>query len=233
MKPAELVRQAADADVRLLTALAGLTDEQASSPSQLPGWSRGHVITHLARHAEAHVNLLRGETSEQYPGGVEGRAADIETGAGRSAAELVADLAHWSGLLPAVWAAIDDWTAPTKFLIGEGPAWRSPATRWREVEIHHVDLGLAYVPSDWPDLFVATFLPNAVESVASRLPEGTRVSLTTATDTFSVGSGDVVDVEGSGSAALAWIYGREFSPDALLARSAGGSVDLPDLESWI
>ena len=33
---------------RLDEAIAGLTDEQARQPSRLPGWTVGHVLTHLA-----------------------------------------------------------------------------------------------------------------------------------------------------------------------------------------
>ena len=29
-----------------------------AGPSLLPGWSRGHVLTHLARNADGAVNLL-------------------------------------------------------------------------------------------------------------------------------------------------------------------------------
>ena len=43
---------------RLTAAAAGLTDAQAREPSRLPGWSRGHVLTHLARNADGLRNLL-------------------------------------------------------------------------------------------------------------------------------------------------------------------------------
>ena len=42
----------------VFTDIEGLTDDQAREPSLLPGWSRGHVLTHLARNADAMVNLL-------------------------------------------------------------------------------------------------------------------------------------------------------------------------------
>ena len=38
--------------------VAALTDSQARAPSLLPGWTRGHVVTHLARNADALRNLL-------------------------------------------------------------------------------------------------------------------------------------------------------------------------------
>jgi maleylpyruvate isomerase len=62
--------------------------------SLLPGWTRGHVLTHLARNADGGSRLLTwartGTPSAEYPS-LEARATQIEAGAGRSAAELVAD----------------------------------------------------------------------------------------------------------------------------------------------
>src|SRR6185436_8370583 len=76
--------------------IAGLTDEQARQPSRLPDWTVGHVLSHLARNADSVVRRLegaiRGEIVDQYAGGVEGRVAEIESGAGRPAAELIADI---------------------------------------------------------------------------------------------------------------------------------------------
>ncbi|HEX4081367.1 MAG TPA: maleylpyruvate isomerase N-terminal domain-containing protein, partial [Acidimicrobiales bacterium] len=79
----------------LLDRIAGLTDEQARSASQLPDWTVGHVLTHLARNGDSVVRRLegaaRGETVDQYPGGYAGRASEIAVGAGRPATELVTD----------------------------------------------------------------------------------------------------------------------------------------------
>jgi maleylpyruvate isomerase len=81
---------------RLMTSLERLDDDQVAAPSLLPGWTRGHLLTHIARNADSHVRVLtaarRGEVVEQYPGGKAGRAADIESGATRSVGELVADV---------------------------------------------------------------------------------------------------------------------------------------------
>lgn len=43
---------------RLGATLASLTDQQADQPSLLTGWSRGQVVTHLARSADAYHRLL-------------------------------------------------------------------------------------------------------------------------------------------------------------------------------
>ena len=71
-------------------------DEDARAPSLLPNWSRGHVLTHIARNADgiarAMSGALRGEVVRRYPNGTAGRNADIEAGAVRSVAELAADV---------------------------------------------------------------------------------------------------------------------------------------------
>ncbi|WP_369218253.1 maleylpyruvate isomerase N-terminal domain-containing protein, partial [Streptomyces flavofungini] len=38
---------------RLLVAVAGLSDAEATAPSRLPGWTRAHVLSHLAAQAPA------------------------------------------------------------------------------------------------------------------------------------------------------------------------------------
>src|SRR2546429_8775170 len=89
-----LDRLAAATDRVLATATA-LSDAQAREPSLLPGWSRGHVLTHIARNADGMVNLLHwARTGTQTPmyTSAQSRAADIEAGAGRPAAGPAADL---------------------------------------------------------------------------------------------------------------------------------------------
>jgi uncharacterized protein (TIGR03083 family) len=49
-----------DSHARLRRTLAGLTDAGARRPSLLPGWTVGHVLTHLARNGDSHVRMLDG-----------------------------------------------------------------------------------------------------------------------------------------------------------------------------
>src|SRR5947199_2888238 len=98
-----LDRLAAATDRVLATATA-LSEAQAREPSLLPGWSRGHVLTHIARNADGMVNLLRwARTGTQTPmyASAESRAADIEAGAGRPAADLAADVRESAAALSA------------------------------------------------------------------------------------------------------------------------------------
>ena len=78
-----------DATDRLLTAAAELDNASVAEPSRLPGWSRGHVLAHLARNAEALVNVLEGRP--MYPS-AEARDADIERDAPRPLDVQLADL---------------------------------------------------------------------------------------------------------------------------------------------
>jgi len=167
-----------DAHSRVLTTVAGLTDDQVGSPSRLPGWTVGHVLTHIARNAEGHsVRLegaLRGEDVPRYPGGGGQRDADIAAGASRSADEIVADLRAVQRHLEMVWVRCIDAGWPNReFLSRDGwPITSSPARRLREVEMHHVDLGLGFEPSDWPAEYVDWELPIVLASAADRLPDG-------------------------------------------------------------
>ncbi|MDT4974596.1 MAG: maleylpyruvate isomerase, partial [Pseudonocardiales bacterium] len=72
------------------------TDDEVRAPSLLPGWTRGHVLAHLARNADGISRTLsgalRGERVPRYPGGPAGRAADIEAGSTRGFVELAADV---------------------------------------------------------------------------------------------------------------------------------------------
>jgi len=48
---------------RLRSVLADVDDTDIGQPSNLPGWSVGHVLTHLARNAEA---VSRGKGSPNW-----------------------------------------------------------------------------------------------------------------------------------------------------------------------
>ena len=165
------------AHARLLASLAGLDDATAAAPSRLTGWTVGHVLTHLARQADSHVRLLEGAGAglvvDQYEGGPEGRAAEIEAGARRPAVELVADLAAASARLEAAW----DVAPPAVWLQGFGrntfgellSCADLPYRRWREVEVHHADLGLDFGPEHWSAAYVDAELPRTLAGLPARL----------------------------------------------------------------
>ncbi len=163
---------------RLLSALDTLTDAEVRRPSNLPHWTVGHVLTHLARNADSHVRMLRGaeqgEALTQYPHGMASRNADIEAGATRSALELVADVRTTIYQLEATWATTSarGWQGRGLSLMGEVAMNDLVFRRWRESEIHHVDLGRTYTSADWPPEFVRLDLNRMTKQWASRKPMG-------------------------------------------------------------
>lgn len=209
---------------RLLALVAGLDDATVAGPSLLPDWSVGHVLTHLARNADSHAHLLaaagRGEVADQYPGGPEQRAGDIEAGARRRARDISADLATAVDRLEAAWAATPAgvWAAGRARLgvAGERPLAEVGLRRWREVEVHHADLGLGFTPAAWDRAYVAAELGRCGPWVSARLPVGLRVVLVPGDMPLRVeASGPEVPdedrvavVQGLGWELAAWVLGR-------------------------
>lgn len=177
---------------RLHSAVERLAHRSESEPTRLPGWTVGHLLTHIARNADSVVRRLdaaaRGEYVEQYVGGAAGRAAEIDRGAGRPFEEIVADLVAADDHLDQVLhdTADQTWDALVEFLGKPAPASELPFARLREVEIHHVDLGSGYRPADWPADMVERMLPRALEALPDRA---------------------------NGADLLAWTLGRGDAPD--------------------
>jgi len=247
-----LIEQIGEATGRLLATVAGLTDEQVRADSLLPGWSRGHVLTHIARNADGLRNLLvwaeTGEETPQYPS-LDARNSQIEEGSGRSAAELAADLAGSAeafvtrarGLPEAAWQAVVRGSRGPSH-----PAWFTLHRRLFEVEVHHADLALGYQPADWPESFVTEELYRITGDLLSnpRTPAALLTDASTGRQYFLraiVESGHDVDAEhadepgpasselaitGPGYLLLAWLLGRDTGA-ALEADPAGPLPEIP------
>jgi maleylpyruvate isomerase len=171
--PTVFVKGCVGAQATLLAAIAGLTDDEARGPSRLPGWSVGHVLTHLARNADSVVWRLEGaalgELRDQYPGGLEQRAGDIDAGAGRPAAELVTDVRVSAGAVERVMhdLPLAAWDALSRTSRGVVEDSREVVlSRWREVVVHHGDIGLGPVP--FPPALVDVWLPRELPRLAER-----------------------------------------------------------------
>jgi maleylpyruvate isomerase len=208
----------AAAEVRLDATVARMTDADASEPSRLPGWTRAMVVTHLARNADSNATMvaaaLRGERRRQYPGGPAERAAQIEAGRGRGAAEVLADLRAAAAEWAFVMAAVHDWTIVVPAGVGDRPLSQRVESRLFEVEVHNADLDLGYGFRDWPAPWVAERLAWAVARVSGPWRIGPH----------SVG--DRVDgaVDGEPAALLAWLLGRETVESAGLVVSGDPGV---------
>src|SRR6476646_10866391 len=102
MRPDADIGSCVAAHRAFLAALASLTDDDFRSPSLLPRYSRGHVVTHLANKTRAHVRVFggpaAGEIRQLHPDGYDAdRAADA--GATRAAAALRDDITRAFALL--------------------------------------------------------------------------------------------------------------------------------------
>lgn len=135
----------------LVTWLRQIDPVAPTQPSRLPGWTVGHVLTHIARNADSHRELLAGRP--QYPS-AEARNAAIDAGARRAWEDLVADVAEAAAALDARWEAIEHWDRDVPMAVGPRPRYLLPMLRQREVEVHRVDLGLGYEFDDLPRDYV-------------------------------------------------------------------------------
>jgi maleylpyruvate isomerase len=229
----------------VLATAAGISDEQAREPSSLPGWSRGHVLTHLARNADGLRNLLiwarTGVVTPQYPS-FEVRNEEIEAGAGRPARELVVDFADSATAFEAETARLrdGDWAAEVRGVRGAAhPAWYTLWRRLSELEIHHVDLDAGYTHDNWPAEFVSLMLPRVVPTLDTRLTDKITVQVQTPgrqwtqASTAAPASDDPVIVRGTASAVLCWLTGRPVPAAADLTTSRSGrDCPLPQLRPW-
>jgi maleylpyruvate isomerase len=203
---------------------AGFDDAMARGPSALPGWSRGHVLTHLARNADSNTRMIEaakiGQPVAQYPGGAAQRESEIEAGAGRSATVLFDDVRRADDVLATAYEGVDDETWRGEALRWGTEAWPVldlPFLRWREVAVHAVDLGLPGVGTDiWADDYVDHELRRQIAALASRLPGPMAVRVapsdaSRSTVVMHVGDGDphgFVTVVGTTRELLAWTIGR-------------------------
>ncbi len=166
----QLNDQIDDATQRLLGTARALAEPGLRQPSLLPGWTRAHVLAHVARSADAMRNLLigarSGEERTAYPS-AEARDAGIEESAALKPEDLVADLAGSAMALRAIARQLNEeaWQFPVRLPASPSfPATRLLTIRLVEVELHHCDLGAGYGPDDWPDTFAAMELAEPMRS---------------------------------------------------------------------
>ncbi|MFD0356701.1 maleylpyruvate isomerase family mycothiol-dependent enzyme [Streptomyces sp. NPDC127110] len=221
------VREATD---RLLTAVAKLDNASLSEESHLPGWTRGHILAHLARNADALVNVLEGRPMYESAAA---RDADIERDAGRPLEEHLADLRDSGARFLATGEPAQDWQRTVELRNGVTDlAANVPFRRLVEVELHHVDLNVGYELHDLSDEFTdreIAFLADRwsgrpdVPPVTLTDPAGEHVARTGGTE------GTPVTLSGPKDELLGWLAGRGLK-GAHLAVTAGDHLpELPAL----
>ncbi|MFC8797394.1 maleylpyruvate isomerase family mycothiol-dependent enzyme [Promicromonospora sp. NPDC057138] len=208
--PHALADSAAGLDA-LLDAVGHLTGDELAGPSTLEGWTRGHVLSHVAGVGAALLGQARAaERGEVVPvyASQEARDTGIEAGSGRSVAEHLAVLGALRDEMARTWPEPGSplWDAPSGYR--SGPLSGCLLGWWREVRIHSVD-ALAGTSRQvgyetWDDALCA----HLREFLAVRLPDGVSVA----------------DVAGDPRDVTAWLAGRV--PETPLRG------DLPELGPW-
>lgn len=200
-------------------------------PSRLPGWSRGHVVTHVARNAEGLCRLLAwARTGVKTPMYVSeaARDADIEAGAGRPCGEQLEDLRRAGSAFTAAAQELtpEQWAAIVGSRQGDVPATFIPWARTRELWLHLVDLDagaeLEVIPLD----VAIALIRDVAEQMSSRISAGIELQLPDGVR-VSCGPETGVPVSGPVQHMAGWLTGR--SSGALLHAPYG----LPDLPRWL
>ncbi|MET0423972.1 MAG: maleylpyruvate isomerase family mycothiol-dependent enzyme [Actinoplanes sp.] len=232
MDPLVLLTDVDRATEDLLRTAADLEPAEVGRASLLPGWTVGHVLTHVARNADGYTNLLTwartGVETPMYPSAT-ARDEGIEAGAGRPLREQIEDIraAHDRFADAAAAMPAEAWTfrLPSLAQFPSQPAAAVPWARLREITVHHVDLGAGYRPADWTDAFALRLLREIVTD-----PTGTATPMVLRPygieHPLTIGDAPDLPVIGGPTKALAaWLTGRGDGAD--LTVSPDGELPTP------
>ncbi|MGC3993832.1 MAG: maleylpyruvate isomerase family mycothiol-dependent enzyme [Propionicimonas sp.] len=203
-------RWKAEATQRLLGFTIGLSDEQWHAPSPLPGWSRAHIATHLARGADRLSALIRAVLAGDPPPppvSAAERQAELEAGADRGGLDLQIDLDTSAGALQGIIERVTDWSTPVVLHGRDATLAATALGRLHEVCVHHLDLDCALSP-DAVDPAAAGWLLRWVLDLRADadLPA---LQLEGESLTARIGSGvEPRRITGSDARLWAWLSGR-------------------------
>ncbi|AIY03953.1 MULTISPECIES: maleylpyruvate isomerase family mycothiol-dependent enzyme [Arthrobacter] len=231
---AQLMERLTAAADNVSAKLGGLSDADVLVLTDLPGWTRGHVLAHIAHVSNAVARqveyALRGELIEFYDGGPGGRTQAIEMNAGHSAQEhreyisaaFTRALAVLGGL------SEEQWGLPVSYRSGD--VRDVSLAYWRELVIHLADLQLGRGPETWSKEFCLYL----IEFLTARVPGDLQLKLLPlALPPMTVGAGETtVSVSGMLTDITAWLSGRTPTMGSLRAEAAADSVELPTLLPW-
>jgi maleylpyruvate isomerase len=225
----------ADGEHCLAAALGRLDDTDVPGPSLLPGWSRIQVLGHVARNADALVNLLTwARTGVQTPmyASPEARAAGIADAARLSAPELRAEVLAAAGRLVAAVADMPDAAWSTEVRTAQDrtvPASEVPWMRCREAWVHAVDLDAGITFADVPE-DVQVALLGDVFGTWDRRGELPDVVVSAGERHWGRGS---LAVAGPLSCLTAWVTGRSAGNGHDVGNGLSVDGPLPALPAWL
>ena len=226
--PATALRWWADGELVVAGSIDRLTDDDLAGDSNLPGWSRAHVVAHLARNADALNNLLTwartGVATPMYPSR-EVRDAGIAATAALPPAELRSDYVAACARLGSAIETMpaDAWAAQVRS--GQGtpiPASVVPWMRAKEVWVHGTDLRADLTFAELPADFCAALVDDVLGLFAVR-DQALDVTVVAPDVDRTWGSGGS-RVEGPVAAVAAWLTRGD-------ADGLGG--DVPPPPRWL
>lgn len=207
-------RRKLDATQALLGDTIRISEHDWHEPSRLPGWTRAHVATHLARNADAFSRVIHGFIAgipSRLYSSDNARNREIEVGADRDGLSLQIDLDTSAGELSRVFDLIPaDTQAVVRLRRGiRLPMSFLPLARLHEVVLHHIDLDCGF-DIDMVDAEIARWL---LEWAAFRIdldPTHPALSLHSVSGFEAVvgDRGEPVDVWGPDNRLLGWLTGR-------------------------
>jgi maleylpyruvate isomerase len=218
-----------DGTTHVLAMIDKLADDDLRAPSGLPGWTRAHVVGHLARNAEALTRLASwactGVESPMYANRDE-RAVEIEQSAALPAEVLRSEVADTAAALDAALAELTDaqWNAEVRSALGRAiSAAEVPWMRIREVWLHAVDLNAGASFDDVPAGVLDLLLDDVTTALAAKEDcPSLELAPTDRKHTWQLGPTDAATrVEGSAAELAGWLTGR----------LAG--TDRPPLPRWL
>ena len=217
-----------DGERFVLDVVNGIEDDDLPGPSRLPGWTRAHVVGHLARNADALRNLLRwartGEPSPMYTSAGE-RADGIERTARLGPQELRQDLADAAQRLVDDVEALPDHGWDEEVLTARGRAVPASEVLWmraRETWIHGVDLDAGASFVDAPTGFVAALLQElATAPSLTTVDPALHVRAIDLDRDWTLGTGELIDVSGPATSVLTWLSGRGDGSDLRTSHASG------------
>ncbi|RSM44200.1 maleylpyruvate isomerase family mycothiol-dependent enzyme [Amycolatopsis balhimycina DSM 5908] len=212
-----------------LAVVESLSDSDFRRDSRLPGWSKAHVVGHVARNAEALARLATwartGVETPMYADRSQ-RVAEIEESAVLPPPELRAFLVDSAERLDSELdrLAPEGWTAQVRSALGRTiPAAEVPWMRIREVWLHAADLGDDTVFDEIPDRVVDLLLDDVCANLSGKdgCPPVTVAPVDRHTS-WRLGAGDPgATARGRAAELVGWVTGRVPRPD------------LPPLPGWL
>jgi maleylpyruvate isomerase len=224
---------AGDGAAHLRGLMTRMGDDAFAAPSALPGWSRAHVLTHVARNADAMINLLTwAATGIRTPAyaSAQARDADIEAGATRPPSEIRDDVVDSSDRLSVTVRKLpkEAWRKHVTDVQGrEIPATDIPWMRAREMWVHAVDLDVGASFADLPPPMLQELLADVGAAMAAK-EDCPGLRLVAKTGEWTIGSG-AVTITGAAPDIAAWLLGRSRGKEL----RADGARQLPTLPRWL